>query len=1094
MANAFIVPHFTVPSDNTSSATPVSQASGSSTSKGFYTPDFTKFTPTKTQQKAIDDQKRLDQLAAQEATAPKQGNFFSDAANNVGNFFKSTIVDPAVNLYKQVDTSVKAGVTTPNGGAGLNDPKLVQNQVDYIKSQVGKGIDQKTADAQIAKLQGNAATRQTNITKAEQQTGTKLDQNAGVQALGDTATNLSGLGFIKGLALRGIEKGTTKAAVSALADSQAAQDAAILKAKGINPIATEHAPQALTTAPTTQTNEVVQHVNPTTGEKTFFRIPSDSRDSIVNQIDNTRNGTATAGVNNNGIVEHVTAKSPEQMAKLGFKDGGTYGSQVGKAVDNVATPAGETAVTPGVGQSRYISKTIPDSEFVGTDTKALVKNADGSYQKTSNALRADQSLQQLDAEGTLPFAQKVSSRLEGQHITDQTVFDAQAAAQALEKVGTPEALQQATDIYSKVSQHLTKAGQTVQAAAILAKQTPQGLRFTAQRQLENAKVELTPQIQKELDDHIKAVEAAPKGSPEEGIARDNVQYFVAQHIPSSAGDKIVNFWRAGLLTSPTTTGGALAGNLAQTIQRKLVTNPIATLADRVIALKTGKITSDFAAPGVATKEGAKAVKVLASKQYRKTGYDPLTAAQEGDKYSHGAPTNYGPTPLGKAVSGYVNGVYKVMGAADLPFRHAAYAESLSSMARSEAKTQGLKGAEFDSFVKDFMDQPPVAAKEQAVKESKAAVFANDTALGTAASSASTALKNAGHHNAAAFVNFLVPFSKVPSAVATKVITSTPLGTAGEIVKQIVKVSKGGKFDQRAMAKAIGEGTTGVPIIGAGYALGQSGAVTGGYPSDPIERAQWVAEGKQPNSVKIGDRWYSLNYIQPFATLLATGAKIAEAEKSGVDTGEVVSQALAATGQSLLSQSFVQGLSGAIDAVKNPTAYAGKFVASTAGGVIPNFIRAAASATDPNQREVSGALQGIIAGIPGARENLKAKTNEDGSVITAKDNPANQFLNPLKPSIAKQTNNTALYQEAVQPARNLKAVRTREVNNLINNGQVKAAQRKIDDYNAQMEKIIAPYIAQHPLSDDQKDIVKALYLGSVGINKRNQPFLSTSSNQ
>jgi len=76
---------------------------------------------------------------------------------------------------------------------------------------------------------------------------------------------------------------------------------------------------------TTSPTEVVQVVNPSTGDKTFYRIPEGQRDDIVDAIDNNRDGTALAGRSVNGEVTHVTARSPEDMLSRGFTDGGVYG-------------------------------------------------------------------------------------------------------------------------------------------------------------------------------------------------------------------------------------------------------------------------------------------------------------------------------------------------------------------------------------------------------------------------------------------------------------------------------------------------------------------------------------------------------------------------------------------------------------------------------------------------------------------------------------------------------------------------------------------------------------------------------------------------
>lgn len=863
--------------------------------------------------------------------------------------------------------------------------------------------------------------------------------------------------------------------------------------KKANLEATQAAEDAATrTKLTTQPDEVVQVVNPKTGEKTFYRIPKDQRDTIVESIDGTKNGSA--GKNVDGNVTHVTARTPEDMAKKGFKDGGVYGDDtvnpVGTAVENVATPAGQVAAETGTKASRYVSKTLPDSDFVGVDTKSKL-GAD--YDATTNAKRADTSLQQLDTEGVDDFATKVNGRLDEKTITDQTVFDAQAAAQALEKRGDVASLDKAADIYNKLSTQLSKAGQTVQAASIMARQTPQGLSYYAQKQFKKAGVELSKDKKQTLNELINKVKEAPPKTDEAIIARDNVQYFIAQNIPSSKADQIVNFWRAGLLTSPTTTGGAIVGNTAQAIQRNLVTDPIATVADLALSLFTKKRTSAASSPLAGVKGAIEGAKVLGNKQYLKTGLNPLDPGYRDGKFGNPRQTNYGDSTLGKVTGTYVNGVYKIMGAADLPFRNMAKSKALSSMARSEAKNNGLKGKEKSDFIKEFEKNPPTEFEEKAIKEAEAAVFGNDTVLGTAAAAASKALKAKGHPNAAAVADFLIPFAKVPSAVATKVITSTPIGTASEIVKQLIKVKlKGEKFDQRAMAKAIGEGTTGVPIIGAGFALGGTGDITGGYPPTQAERDQWEAEGKKPNSIRVGDKWYSLNYIQPFASLLATGAKAREAVDAGLDLGEVINQSIAGTGQSVLSQSFLTGISSAIDAVKDPGAYAGKFVANTAAGIIPNAIRAAASASDPLQRDINGAAEGIIGGIPGLRQNLSPKLDDEGQPVTNPTTFADRYLNPLKPTTASTNEDTLLNNKAIIPAKRLSAVRKKSINELLSKGQVKAAQRKIDEYNQDVAEIIAPYIKENEgsITEDQLDRIEKLFLGNVWINKKGQPAISS----
>lgn len=1055
--------------EQSSSNTPRRQKATTSKS-GFYTPSYSAYTPTKKEQADTDAKKKLDELAKQEQA-------------------KNTAQKSQRNIFQKIgDFTAAANENFLQGGE-----KSLLNIANFVGSGGNaKETEKRTSDFLRTTHQVN------NQGQANLASGPNINRNSGSFKAGQTVGNIESTAadigtlaipafgaskVVKGLeAVDKLSKGGKAARIGAKVAENAAGSLAGTAVGAVQDIGHGREQDlAKNAAIGTAADIAMPVVGKVAGKIAKATGLDKAAAKAVSKVKETSVAAkaSSQAAEDAAIRKQVGVPDLSQDASQTLKTGPE--SQVGNAVENVRTKPGETPKTPGVGESRYVSKTLPDSDFVDAGTKAKLG---ASYDKTTNASRADQSLYQMDAEGVDNFATKVHSRLDDKHITDQTVFDAQAAAQALEKRGDEASLQSAADIYNKLSTHLSKAGQTVQAAAIMARQTPEGLSYYAQKQFKKAGVDFSPELQKDLRSYIDDVKNTTPKSAENAIARDNVQYFIASHLPTSKTDKVINFWRAGLLTSPTTTAGAIAGNTAQALQKNLITDPVATLADMVISLKTGKRTSAAASIGSTAKGAAEGAKVLGSKQYRKTGFNPLdTANSESTKFNQPRVTNYGNGALGKATGAYVNGVYKLMGSADIPFRNAAHSKALSSIANSEAINKGLKGDEKKAFVQDFLKNPPESALNTANKEAEAAVFANDTRLGKAATNLAKNLGPVGQ--------ILIPFSKVPSAVATKVVTSTPLGTANEIVKQIINVRKGGEFDQRALAKAIGEGTTGVPIIGAGYALGNSGAITGGYPSTQAERDQWTAEGKKPNSIRIGDKWYSLNYIQPFATLLATGAKAAEAEKSGLDLGEVISQASAATGQSVLSQSFLQGLSSAIDAVKNPADFGASFVANTAGSVVPNFIKAAASATDTTKREATNPLEGIASGIPGLRQTLNPKLDSENQPIQNNANFLDQYVNPLKPTPANVSPDAEINNQAIIPAKNLKTVRMKGINQLLSQGKVNAAQRKIDEYNQQLTDVIGPYVASHPnLDQDQVDKLTGLYLGQVWINKKGQPSISS----
>jgi hypothetical protein len=666
----------------------------------------------------------------------------------------------------------------------------------------------------------------------------------------------------------------------------------------------------------------------------------------------------------------------------------------GGLVEPPEAPVTSSEVPTSRKTTRYASRTVPESEFVSDELGQEVRRNAPLYNVETERQRYTSSLSRLKQEGDDTFTQNITERLNAPmgKISSQDVADTQTIAAILDTKGDTASLQKAAELYDKLSEHLTAAGQTVQAAAILARRTPEGLRYHAQRTLKQNNVTLTPELQQNLTKLIAEVKRAPSGTPEGDLARHRVNQFVNDQIPSSAFDKGINVWRAGLLTAPTTTGGNLLGNTGESLVRKGFVNPVATGADALMSLFTGKRTQTLAPTGSATKGAIEGASKLPN--YMKTGFDERNALTKYDTKEL--------TYKNKAVGAYVNGVYRLMSVADQPYWYAARKEALGSIAKAEAINNNIPFGQRKQWVNKFMKDPPTEALERATAEAMYATFQNKTALGSMASG----LKR-GAGKARPIADFFIPFTQVPASIATRIVERTPVGTATEVVRQFINVKKGGAFDQRALSQAIGNGSFGPAVFAAGYSLANSGMLTFGYPEDPKERELWEAEGKQPYSVRVGDRWYSLNYLQPFGTLLAMGGQAKDAVSKGANMGEVISQGIATAGQSVSNQSFLKGIGGVLEVVDDPQRFAETWVGNTTSSLVPNFVRSAARAADPVQREAKGVVEGVKGAIPGLRQTLPEKRDTLGNPLPAKDNFFNQFMNPLRPSIARDNKNPVI---------------------------------------------------------------------------------------
>lgn len=214
--------------------------------------------------------------------------------------------------------------------------------------------------------------------------------------------------------------------------------------------------------------------------------------------------------------------------------------------------------------------------------------------------------------------------------------------------------------------------------------------------------------------------------------------------------------------------------------------------------------------------------------------------------------------------------------------------------------------------------------------------------------------------------FIAPFIKTPINIFKDALSYTP---ASFFMRQFK--------NRRAEAAAR-------TMLGAGlgtmtaYMIMQD-KITGSYPKDPGRRAAMVAAGTPEYSVKIGDQWYSYSRIEPLASVLGV---FADSFNSMVDyyakpDAERKVQELAVDGvlaitKNLTSKTFLEGITGILQAAHDPERYGGQFVNSFAGILVPGAVAQFARGTDPVLRDVQDFGDALENRIPGLRQTLPVK--------------------------------------------------------------------------------------------------------------------------
>lgn len=683
----------------------------------------------------------------------------------------------------------------------------------------------------------------------------------------------------------------------------------------------------------------------------------------------------------------IITTTPDRSTSTGSAQGATLTS-TGNSEESSSRSISQTQSTQPteLSKQRQFIETVKNSPNVSPEVKAAV--ASPLVSRPDATLVAN--TQDFINQGLDKATQQVHEALDKPlgSVTDQDTSNAVAVAQAHDALGTDAGHEQAQAIYEKLAPQRTETARALRAGQILNSRTPDGLKYQAIKDLNKAGVKIEGDVQENLNNAIDRVRNTQPGTDEHTLAVGEVQKVVQGAIPSSAGDKAFALWRTGLLTGPSTIGKIITSHVGQ---------GVFSIAKDYAGALVDKITSGVSGQRALVAPGAEELGQFGKgfsvgfgdmKGYIQTGLekDPIT----GNALELRNTTNF----QHQLFQNYTDWVGRVHGSLYKPFNTGETFRSLFNQATAEAKNLGLSGDAAQAHIQDFIKDPPKEAADTAVHEGQVATFQQETALGKAASQL---------QKLPVIGKLIAPFTKIPSAIATDLINATPIGA----VRTILDGIKAAKSDegwtvqaQREFSKGLGTAITGTAIMLPGIALFKKGVMTLGYPTDPNEQKLWAQEGKQPNSILIGGKWRSLGSFGPSGSVLEIGGHIANSLQQGNSLSQAITHGFVGGAQSIEEQSYLRGVSGAINALNDPGRYAGNFVKQTAGSIIPTGISTVAAATDKLQRQANSPLDTIKSRIPGLRESLQPKLDTFGNPLPNTNSGWYRIIDPFQSSTAQ----------------------------------------------------------------------------------------------
>lgn len=316
--------------------------------------------------------------------------------------------------------------------------------------------------------------------------------------------------------------------------------------------------------------------------------------------------------------------------------------------------------------------------------------------------------------------------------------------------------------------------------------------------------------------------------------------------------------------------------------------------------------------------------------------------------------------------------FRQLAAADAFWKAVIRDSELHGRALASAMKQGLSGEARAKRVAELLSDPPEPWVAKADEVAKEFTFQADPG---------TILQGVARMRDLPGGRFLVPFIQTPFNLAVFQLQRSPLGALSP--RNIKDFSASGAD----RAQAIGRMMVGGAMAGAAWSVVSRGEVTGAFPQNARERELWVAEGRKPYSVRVGDKWVAYNRFQPLGFYLSQAASLKEAMDAGNQKGaEALIGKLTLDGaRAVFDMPFVAGMSSLMDALQDPQRSGAKFISQTATGLVPNILRDVRYQTDPFVRESKGVKASVMNMVPGLSERLPKRYDIEGRPVRYDEN-------------------------------------------------------------------------------------------------------------
>ena len=466
-------------------------------------------------------------------------------------------------------------------------------------------------------------------------------------------------------------------------------------------------------------------------------------------------------------------------------------------------------------------------------------------------------------------------------------------------------------------------------------------------------------------------------------------------------DKLNQFIYFNYLSSPSTYLVNTVGNAFTQIYETAVATPTAALVSAIRSpfRKASKDKVYFSEVGARTM-GSGASFLEAMKNFGKVLVDgdlpPELKRMSRSEYEEivGVGAQEGAGIGRRVVGGIVRFPGKILLATDAFFKTLGKSAFVYQQAYRGAAKKGLTPGtrEHGEFVSKIINKTPAQLEKAALEDAARLTFTKDSKIASGVAKIKR-VPVIGNITAT-----YLPFVRTPLNLAEYSLRNSFFGLAFPSILRSIK--KGGAEAD----EAIGRMLAGSGVIAGGTILASQGIITGttdGYKQDMV-KTQGL--GFQDKAIRIGDKTYSFNRFDPFATPIGFGAdiyeiyrrmgaikdtdKYADLEKYfGTALSMTVASALSnigdkamLTGIAQLSKDIQQFMKVAEGGTSTYEYALNKFSQQAARAVTPNALRMYGRASDPFVRDTYTALDVLRDSMPFLREDLPIRYDMFGRLM------------------------------------------------------------------------------------------------------------------